>query len=428
GRICRLSPGGTVRRRTGTNACPTGAQDEENSHAAAVHRPVLLHAAEPRRGRHHGEALPPEQDRGRTVFEPRPGSGFRRHGVRARKAGLAGADDSQHRGPARQRCAAARRVHAAHGEIRFADEREGRHEPLRRPGKPAHCFAYFDAGGPDPGDDGRGHRRALPGAENRRHDLDRRRRQLDRRVSRRIEFRGDAEGALRAGPRKQPLGVFDSGAASGAAREPRGPRQGLRYPELHCRWERRGRSVFDRERSGRTRARGRRPNPHRSQDVSPARARAARSRRVRAQGEARVPILLYEKFLAKGKILDEKGRKEIEEKIDSLLVREREFAENSPMPPPEFAATGVYCTGDDCHKIRPKWERPIAEVTPPKSSVAAVWTVPGFGAGKSTSGKASPIHFGDTQPHRAAAGPERNDAPNGKSSAKKMAKAVVAAA
>src|SRR5579884_842581 len=36
------------------------------------------------------------------------------------------------------------------------------------------------------------------------------------------------------------------------------------------------------------RARGRRSNPHRSQDVSPARARAARSRRVRAQGDARV--------------------------------------------------------------------------------------------------------------------------------------------
>ena len=149
---------------------------------------------------------------------------------------------------------------------------------------------------------------------------------------------------------------------------------------------------------------------------------------MRAYWEARDPILLYEKFLAKGKILDEKGRKEIEEKIDSLLVREREFAENSPMPPPEFAATGVYCTGDDCHKIRPKWERPIAEVTPPKSSVAAVWTVPGFGAGKSTSGKASPIHFGDTQPQPAAAEPERKAAPNGKSPAKKMAKAVVAAA
>ena len=68
------------------------------------------------------------------------------------------------------------------------------------------------------------------------------------------------------------------------------------------------------------------------------------------------------------------------------------------MPPPEFASTGVYCTGDDCHKIRPKWERPIAEVTPPKSSVEPVWTVEGFGHGKTSSRENAPIHFGDTQP------------------------------
>ncbi len=52
------------------------------------------------------------------------------------------------------------------------------------------------------------------------------------------------------------------------------------------------------------------------------------------------------------KLLDAKSKKEMEEKIDTLLAAEREFAENSPMPPPEFAATGVYCTGDDCHKIQ----------------------------------------------------------------------------
>jgi hypothetical protein len=57
----------------------------------------------------------------------------------------------------------------------------------------------------------------------------------------------------------------------------------------------------------------------------------------------------------------------------------------------------VYCTGDDCHKIRAKWERPIADVTPPRSSVKAVWTVPGFGSGKSSGGGNAPIHFGDTQ-------------------------------
>jgi len=68
------------------------------------------------------------------------------------------------------------------------------------------------------------------------------------------------------------------------------------------------------------------------------------------------------------------------------------------MPPPEFAAEGVYCTGDDCHKISPKWERSKSEVTPPKSSIAAVWSVEGFGEGKGSGGKNAPIHFGDTTP------------------------------
>src|SRR5206468_4844209 len=85
----------------------------------------------------------------------------------------------------------------------------------------------------------------------------------------------------------------------------------------------------------------------------------------------------------------------VEQKIDTLLAAEREFAENSPMPPAELAEESVYCTGDDCHKIRAKWERPVAEVTPPKSSVAAVWTVPGFGSGKGSGGANAPIHFGD---------------------------------
>jgi TPP-dependent pyruvate/acetoin dehydrogenase alpha subunit len=114
--------------------------------------------------------------------------------------------------------------------------------------------------------------------------------------------------------------------------------------------------------------------------------------------EKRDPIALYEKFLTAEKILDAKGKKEIEDKINTLLEKDREFAENSPMPPPELASQGVYCTGDDCHKIRPKWERPISEVTPPKSSVEPVWIVEGFGRGKTSSRENAPIHFGDTQP------------------------------
>jgi pyruvate dehydrogenase E1 component alpha subunit/2-oxoisovalerate dehydrogenase E1 component alpha subunit len=117
---------------------------------------------------------------------------------------------------------------------------------------------------------------------------------------------------------------------------------------------------------------------------------------MRTHWEARDPIALYEKFLTSEKILDARAKKEIEEKLDTLLAKEREFAENSPMPPAELAETGVYCTGDDCHKIRAKWERPMAEVTPPKSSVTAVWSIPGFGSGKVSGGARAPIHFGDT--------------------------------
>jgi TPP-dependent pyruvate/acetoin dehydrogenase alpha subunit len=117
---------------------------------------------------------------------------------------------------------------------------------------------------------------------------------------------------------------------------------------------------------------------------------------MRSYWEARDPIALYEKFLTTEKLLDAAGKKEIDGKLETLLAAEREFAENSPMPPAELAETGVYCTGDACHKIRAKWERPMAEVTPPKSSVQAVWTVPGFGSGKGSGGADAPIHFGDT--------------------------------
>ncbi|HET7105724.1 MAG TPA: thiamine pyrophosphate-dependent dehydrogenase E1 component subunit alpha [Candidatus Acidoferrum sp.] len=145
--------------------------------------------------------------------------------------------------------------------------------------------------------------------------------------------------------------------------------------------------------------------------------------------EKRDPITLYEKFLTAEKILDAKGKKEIEDKINALLEKEREFAENSPMPPPEFASEGVYCTGNDCHKIRPKWERPISEVTPPQSSVEPVWLVEGFGRGKSSSRENAPIHFGDTQPvvEEPAAKTKPAAKPAAKSSARKSTPAKSAA-
>jgi TPP-dependent pyruvate/acetoin dehydrogenase alpha subunit len=120
--------------------------------------------------------------------------------------------------------------------------------------------------------------------------------------------------------------------------------------------------------------------------------------------EKRDPIARHEKYLMDEKLLDARGRKEIENKIAALLDAEREFAENSPMPPPEFAETGVYCAGDACHKIAAKWERPLAELTPPRSSVEAVWKVEGFRRGRASGGADAPIHFGDTVlPRHAAA-------------------------
>jgi TPP-dependent pyruvate/acetoin dehydrogenase alpha subunit len=118
--------------------------------------------------------------------------------------------------------------------------------------------------------------------------------------------------------------------------------------------------------------------------------------------EKRDPIALYEAFLTKEKLLDAKGKKAVEDKIATLLEKEREFAENSPTPPAETAATGVYCTGDDCHKITPKWERPINELLPPKSSVDPVWIVEGFGRGHNAARGDAPIHFGDVTPAAAA--------------------------
>jgi hypothetical protein len=151
---------------------------------------------------------------------------------------------------------------------------------------------------------------------------------------------------------------------------------------------------------------------------------------MRAHWEARDPIALYEKFLTSEKLLDAKNKKELEEKIEALLAKEREFAENSPMPPAELAETGVYCTGDDCHKIRAKWVRPIVEVTPPKSSVAAVWSVPGFGSGKGSGGANAPIHFGDApaSAEKSAGARKPGTKTMTKPAAKKTVKAATASA
>src|SRR3989475_12126210 len=67
----------------------------------------------------------------------------------------------------------------------------------------------------------------------------------------------------------------------------------------------------------------------------------------------RDPIERYEKFLTAGKILDAKKKAEIEARIEREVEADREFAEASPLPPPELAEQGVYCDG--CHTIAANW-------------------------------------------------------------------------
>jgi len=101
--------------------------------------------------------------------------------------------------------------------------------------------------------------------------------------------------------------------------------------------------------------------------------------------KARDPIARHEKYLTTNKLWDAKKKAEIHARIESELDVEQKAAEESPFPPPELAEEGVYCNG--CHKIEAKWERPLAEVKPPKSSVKPVWSVPDFGG----SDGASPV-------------------------------------
>src|ERR1700690_1290180 len=138
----------------------------------------------------------------RGVFEFGAGSGLRGHGVRAGKARVACADDSQHRGVSCEGRAPEGYFYAAYGEVNVANEGEGRHESLRRFEGAAHRFADFDAGGFDSRDDGRGNGGALSGAEYCGDDVDWGRRQLDGGVFRRAGTGGFAARAVCADHRE----------------------------------------------------------------------------------------------------------------------------------------------------------------------------------------------------------------------------------
>jgi TPP-dependent pyruvate/acetoin dehydrogenase alpha subunit len=98
---------------------------------------------------------------------------------------------------------------------------------------------------------------------------------------------------------------------------------------------------------------------------------------MREYWEARDPITRFEKFLTENKIWNAADKKEIEARIEKVLNEDREFAENSLMPPPELAEQGVYCDG--CHTIEADWQRPKSEVTPPNAAFDTTLQVKDFG-------------------------------------------------
>jgi TPP-dependent pyruvate/acetoin dehydrogenase alpha subunit len=95
----------------------------------------------------------------------------------------------------------------------------------------------------------------------------------------------------------------------------------------------------------------------------------------------RDPLDRYEKFLNENKLWDQKTKKEIDARIAREIQADVEFAENSPFPPPELAAQGVYCEG--CHTVEADWKRSKEEVMPPRSSVKPEWPMKLF-AGNGT--------------------------------------------
>jgi TPP-dependent pyruvate/acetoin dehydrogenase alpha subunit len=89
------------------------------------------------------------------------------------------------------------------------------------------------------------------------------------------------------------------------------------------------------------------------------------------------PLARYEKYLTENKLWDAAKKSEIDARIERELDEDQKFAEESPMPPPEIAAQGVYCEG--CHTIEAEWRRPKKEVTPPLSNAKSSWVVADFG-------------------------------------------------
>ena len=180
----------------------------------------------------------------------------------------------------------ARRHDAVHGARHVAVRRQGLQSPLRQP-RARRDLPHLDARRAGPGHGG--HRARRPHAEEgpRRHDVDRRRRDLDGRVPRGPQLRRGPEAAARRHRGEQRLGVLDAVPQADRRALPRGQGRGLRDPGRPGGRQRRPRRVrrgAPRRRPGAVR---RRADAHRGDDVPHEGPRRARRPGVRAQGRAR---------------------------------------------------------------------------------------------------------------------------------------------
>ncbi|MBV9574265.1 MAG: thiamine pyrophosphate-dependent dehydrogenase E1 component subunit alpha [Acidobacteriales bacterium] len=71
----------------------------------------------------------------------------------------------------------------------------------------------------------------------------------------------------------------------------------------------------------------------------------------------RDPISRFEDYLLKKQWLTPEQNTNLIAEVEKYLEAEREIAVNSPMPPPESAAGGVYCE-NGCHTVKPKYAVP----------------------------------------------------------------------
>jgi len=137
-------------------------------------------------------------------------------------------------------------------------------------------------------------------------------------------------------------------------------------------------------------------------------------KKIRDQWKQQDPLDRYEKHLTQNRLWDAKTKKDIDARIAAEIQSDVAFAEDSPPPPEELAALGVYCEG--CHTVNAVWNRPAEDMLPPKSSVKAEWRIPSLEPGSASAGTAKNGMPDKSTPHLANSKPPQKSKSAGKAS------------